>query len=81
MFQWKFNEVFKELPNFFAIADDMLMVGYNTDARHHNRAQLTKKNYDHFRHNEFLRKMFTINQRGIWTTQKISLSKHWIGME
>ena len=31
MFQRKIDEIFKELPNVFGTADDMLFVGYDRD--------------------------------------------------
>ena len=36
MFQQKINEIFKDLPNVFGIADGILMVGYDADGRDHN---------------------------------------------
>ena len=35
--QQKINESFKDLPNVFGIADDILIVGYDTDSKDHNR--------------------------------------------
>ena len=37
MFQWKIDEIFKDLPNVFGIADDMLIVDYDADGRDHDR--------------------------------------------
>ena len=37
MFQWKINKIFKDLPNVFGIADDILIVGYDADGRDYNR--------------------------------------------
>ena len=37
MIQRKVDEIFKSLPNTFGIADNTIIVGYNTDARHHNK--------------------------------------------
>ena len=31
MFQWKLNKIFKDLPNIFGIADDILIVSYDVD--------------------------------------------------
>ena len=36
MFQWKIKEIFKNLPNVFSTADDILAVGYDTDGKDHN---------------------------------------------
>ena len=33
MIQCKINEIFKELPNVFGIADNILIVGYNADGK------------------------------------------------
>ena len=35
MFQRKSDEIFTELPNVFGIADDILVVGYETDSKDH----------------------------------------------
>ena len=35
-FQRKIDEIFKELPNVFGIADDILVVGYNKDNTGHD---------------------------------------------
>ena len=35
MFQRKINEIFKDLPNVFGIADDILVVGYNVGGKDH----------------------------------------------
>ena len=32
----KIDELFKELPNVFGIADDILVVGYGNDVTNHN---------------------------------------------
>ena len=37
MFQYKIDEIFKELPNVFDIDDDILLVGYDADDRDHAR--------------------------------------------
>ena len=37
MFQWKIDEIFKDLPNVFGSADDILIVGYEADSKNHNR--------------------------------------------
>ena len=37
MFQWNIDNIFEELPNVFSIADDILIVGYHTNGRDHNR--------------------------------------------
>ena len=37
LFQWKINESFRDLPNAFGIADDILIVGYDTHSRNHER--------------------------------------------
>ena len=36
MFQWKIGKIFKDLPNVFAIANDILVVGYDSDGKDHN---------------------------------------------
>ena len=36
MFQQKFNEIFKDLPNVFGIADDILVNGYDSDGKDHD---------------------------------------------
>ena len=36
MFQQKFGEIFKGLPNIFSIADDILIVGYEADGKDHD---------------------------------------------
>ena len=37
MFQCKIDEIFKELPNLFGIADDILIVGYDADGKDYDR--------------------------------------------
>ena len=37
MFQQKINKIFKDLQYKFGIADDILIVGYDTDGRDHER--------------------------------------------
>ena len=37
MFESKIDEIFKDLPNVFDIADDILIVGYNVDGKDHDR--------------------------------------------
>ena len=36
MFQRKIEEIFKELPNVFGIADDILVVGYDRNGKDHD---------------------------------------------
>ena len=36
MFQWRIDEIFKDLPNVFGKADDILAVGYSSDGKDHN---------------------------------------------
>ena len=36
MFQRKIDEIFEDLPNVFGIADDILVVGYETDGKDHD---------------------------------------------
>ena len=36
MFQHKIDEIFRDLPNVFGFADDMLVVGYDSDGKDHN---------------------------------------------
>ena len=36
MFQCKIDEIFKNLPNVFGIADDILLVDYDTDGKDHD---------------------------------------------
>ena len=36
MFQYKINEIFKNLPNVFAIADDILLLDYDIDGKDHD---------------------------------------------
>ena len=36
MFQRKIDEIFKDMPNVFGIADDILVVGYEADGRDHD---------------------------------------------
>ena len=36
MFQRKIDKIFKELPNVFGIADDILVVGYEADGKDHD---------------------------------------------
>ena len=36
MFQWKIDEIYKELPNVFCIADKIFIAGYDTDGRDNN---------------------------------------------
>ena len=36
MFQWKINEMLKNLPNVFGIADDILDLGYGSDSKDHD---------------------------------------------
>ena len=40
MFQQKTVETFKDLPNVFGIADNILIAGYNTDSRYHDKTQI-----------------------------------------
>ena len=35
MFQRKIDEMLKDLPNVFGIADDILVVGYDADGKDH----------------------------------------------
>ena len=37
MFQWKIDEIFKDLSNVFGIADDFLIVRYVADSRDHDK--------------------------------------------
>ena len=37
MFQQRTDEIFKDLPCIFGIADDILIVGYDADGINHNR--------------------------------------------
>ena len=37
MFQQKIDEIFKKLPNVFGIADDILVVGYDSDSKDHDK--------------------------------------------
>ena len=43
MFQRKTDEIFKGLPNVFVIADDVLVVGYDSDSKDHDNT--LKKHY------------------------------------
>ena len=36
--QQKIDEIFKDLPNVFAMADDILIIGYDADGRDHDRS-------------------------------------------
>ena len=36
MFQWKINKIFTNLSNVFSIADDILVVGYDSDGKDHD---------------------------------------------
>ena len=36
MFQWKIDEIFKDLSNEFGTADDVLVVGYEADGKDHD---------------------------------------------
>ena len=36
IFLCKMDEIFKNVPNVFGIADDILVVGYDTDGKDHN---------------------------------------------
>ena len=36
MFQWKIDKIFKNLPNVFGIADNILAVGYDRDDKDHD---------------------------------------------
>ena len=36
-FPEKIDEIFKDLPNVFGTADDILILGYNADSRDHDR--------------------------------------------
>ena len=38
MFEQKVNEIFRDLPNIFGIADDILIVEYDADGRDHDRS-------------------------------------------
>ena len=37
MFQHKIDEIFKDLPNVFGIADDILVVRYDSDGKDHDK--------------------------------------------
>ena len=37
MFQWKVSGIFKDLLNIFGVADDILIVEYDTDGRDHDK--------------------------------------------
>ena len=37
MFQRKIGEIFKDIPNAFGIADDVIVAGYETDGRDHDK--------------------------------------------
>ena len=37
MFQRKIDKIFKELPNAFGTADDILVVGYEADGKDHGK--------------------------------------------
>ena len=37
MFQTKIYKIFKDLPNVFGIADDILVVGYEADGKDHDK--------------------------------------------
>ena len=37
MFQRKIDSIFKELPNVLCIVDDILVVGYETDGKDHDK--------------------------------------------
>ena len=37
MFQRKINKIFKDLPNVFSIAGDILVVGYEADSKDHDK--------------------------------------------
>ena len=39
MFQWKKDKIFKDLPNVFGIADDILVYGYDSDGNDHDTLQ------------------------------------------
>ena len=54
MFQRKIDEIFKDMPNVFGIADDILVAGYEADGRDHDKTvqrvlQRCRKNKCHFR--------------------------------
>ena len=38
MFQCKIDEIFKDMPNVFGIADNILVIGYDKDRTDHNKA-------------------------------------------
>ena len=38
MFQHKIDEIFKDMPNVFGIADDILVIGYDKDGADHDEA-------------------------------------------
>ena len=38
MFQRKINEIFNDIPNIFGMADDILVIGYDKDGAHHDKA-------------------------------------------
>ena len=37
MFQCKIDEIFHDMPNVFAIADDILVIGYDKDGTDHDK--------------------------------------------
>ena len=37
MFQRKIDEIFKDMPNVFSIADDILVAGYEADGKDHDK--------------------------------------------
>ena len=36
MFQWEINKISNDMPNVCGIADDILVVGYDTDGKDHD---------------------------------------------
>ena len=40
MFQRKIDEIFKDLPNVFSIADGILVAGYEADGKDHDKTVL-----------------------------------------
>ena len=38
IFHHKIDEIFSDMPNVFGIADDILVIGYNEDGKHHDEA-------------------------------------------
>ena len=94
MFWWKIDEIFEDLPNIFGIVDDILIVGYDSNDKDndktrpkesvcadYNATPIIKKNWNHFRYNELVDKVLTVNCWGVWATEIAHIIQKWVDIK